>query len=71
MNAGEGVFRVLLFLGYLVLIGQTKDIRRVFAYHGAEHKTIAAYEHQEPLTPERVDRYSTLHVRCGRTSCSS
>jgi uncharacterized protein YqhQ len=37
----------------------------VFAYHGAEHKTIAAYEHEEPLTPERVDRYSTLHVRCG------
>ena len=64
-NVGEGVFRVLLFLGYLMLIGQMKDIRRVFAYHGAEHKTIAAYEHQEELTPERVDRYSTLHVRCG------
>jgi uncharacterized protein YqhQ len=65
VNAGEGVFRVLLFLGYLVLIGRMKDIRRVFAYHGAEHKTIAAYEHQEELTPENVDRYSTLHVRCG------
>jgi len=65
VNAGEGVFRVALFLGYLALIGRTEEIRRVFAYHGAEHKTIAAYEHGEELTPERVDRYSTLHVRCG------
>lgn len=65
VNAGEGVFRVLLFLGYLAIIGRTKEIRRVFAYHGAEHKTIAAYEHGEELTPENVDRYSTLHVRCG------
>ncbi|MGH2590983.1 MAG: DUF1385 domain-containing protein [Actinomycetota bacterium] len=65
VNVLEGLFRVALFLGYLVLIGRAKDIRRVFAYHGAEHKTIAAYEHEEPLTPERVDRYSTLHVRCG------
>jgi uncharacterized protein YqhQ len=64
-NVLEGVFRVALFLGYLLLIGRTKDIRRVFAYHGAEHKTIAAYEHDEPLVLERVDRYSTLHVRCG------
>jgi uncharacterized protein YqhQ len=64
-NAGEGVFRVALFLGYLVLIGRTNEIRRVFQYHGAEHKTIAAYEHHEVLTPESVDRYSTLHVRCG------
>jgi uncharacterized protein YqhQ len=65
VNAGEGVFRVLLLLGYLALIGRTKEIRRVFAYHGAEHKTIAAYEHDEELTPESVDKYSTLHVRCG------
>ena len=65
LNIGEGVFRVLLFLGYLLLIGRMKDIRRVFQYHGAEHKTIAAYEHDEPLVPEAVDKYSTLHVRCG------
>ena len=65
VNTLEGVFRVCLFLGYLLLIGRAKDIRRVFAYHGAEHKTIAAFEHEEPLVPERVDRYSTLHVRCG------
>jgi uncharacterized protein YqhQ len=65
VNVLEGVFRVALFLGYLLAIGRTKDIQRVFAYHGAEHKTIAAYEHDEPLDPEHVDRYSTLHVRCG------
>jgi uncharacterized protein YqhQ len=64
-NVLEGVFRVALFLLYLAAIGRTKDIRRVFEYHGAEHKTIAAYEHDEPLTPGAVDRYSTLHVRCG------
>jgi uncharacterized protein YqhQ len=65
VNILEGVFRVALFLAYLVLIGRTKEIKRVFEYHGAEHKTIAAYEHDEPLAPEAVDRYSTLHVRCG------
>lgn len=65
VNALEGIFRVLLFLGYLVIIGRTKEIRRVFEYHGAEHKTIAAYEHHDPLDREHVERYSTLHVRCG------
>jgi uncharacterized protein YqhQ len=64
-NVLEGVLRVLLFLGYLALIGRLKDIRRVFQYHGAEHKTIAAYEHGDRLEPGAVDRYSTLHVRCG------
>jgi uncharacterized protein YqhQ len=64
-NVLEGVFRVGIFVAYLWLIGRTKDIHRVFEYHGAEHKTIAAFEHGEPLDPERVDRYSTVHVRCG------
>jgi uncharacterized protein YqhQ len=64
-NALEGVARVALFLLYLMAIGRMKDIRRVFQYHGAEHKTIAAFEHDEPLEPDIVDRYSTLHVRCG------
>jgi uncharacterized protein YqhQ len=64
-NVLEGVLRVLLFLGYLALIGRMKDIRRVFQYHGAEHKTIAAFEHHDPLEPKAVDKYSTLHVRCG------
>jgi uncharacterized protein YqhQ len=65
LNLAEGLFRVALFLGYLALIGRMKDIRRVFEYHGAEHKTIAAYEHGDDLEPNAVDRYSTLHVRCG------
>ncbi len=64
-NVLEGLFRVGLFVGYLWLIGKTKDIHRVFEYHGAEHKTIAAFEHGDPLDPEHVDRYSTVHVRCG------
>jgi uncharacterized protein YqhQ len=65
LNLAEGLFRVSLFLGYLWLIGRMKDIRRVFEYHGAEHKTIAAYEHGDELEPNAVDRHSTLHVRCG------
>jgi uncharacterized protein YqhQ len=64
-NLLEGVVRILLFLIYLAAIGRMKEIRRVFQYHGAEHKTIAAYEHGDPLEPEAVDKYSTLHVRCG------
>jgi uncharacterized protein YqhQ len=65
VNVLEGLFRVGLFLGYILLIGRTREVRRVFEYHGAEHKTIAAYEHHDELVPENVDRYSTLHVRCG------
>jgi uncharacterized protein YqhQ len=61
----EGVFRVLLFVGYLWLIGRSKEIRRVFEYHGAEHKTIAAYEHQDELVPARIETYPKEHVRCG------
>jgi uncharacterized protein YqhQ len=61
----EGVARIAIFLAYLFAISLVSDIRRVFQYHGAEHKTIAAWEHGEELRPEAVDRYSTLHVRCG------
>jgi uncharacterized protein YqhQ len=61
----EGLVRIALFLGYLFAISFVGDIRRVFAYHGAEHKTIAAWEHGERLEPSTIDRYSTLHVRCG------
>lgn len=64
-NVLEGIFRVALFVGYLWLIGRTKDVHRVFEYHGAEHKTIAAFEDGAPLDVDHVDRYSTLHVRCG------
>ncbi len=64
--AVEGVVRVAIFVGYLVGISFIKEIRRVFMYHGAEHKTIAAFEAGEPvLEPRAVDKYSTLHVRCG------
>lgn len=61
----ESVARVAIFLGYLAAISLLADIRRVFAYHGGEHKTIAAWEHGEPLEPGAVQPYSTLHVRCG------
>ena len=64
-NVLEGILRISMFLGYILLISLLPDIRRVFQYHGAEHKTIYAYENGDPLTPEVVDRYSTLHVRCG------
>jgi uncharacterized protein YqhQ len=65
-NLIEGAIRLSLFVGYLLFIGQFKDVRRVFQYHGAEHKTIYAYENGDPLEPEMIDRkYSTLHVRCG------
>jgi uncharacterized protein YqhQ len=61
----ESAVRIVIFLAYLWAISLMADIRRVFQYHGAEHKTIAAWEHGEVLEPENVDRYSTLHVRCG------
>ena len=63
--AVEGLIRIALFFGYVWLIGRLADVRRVFAYHGAEHKTINAYEAGEPLTPERVGKYSVAHPRCG------
>ena len=61
----EGVIRIAIFLGYIVLISQMEDIKRVFMYHGAEHKTINCLEAGVPLTPENVDNYSRLHKRCG------
>ena len=65
LNVGEGALRLVLFLGYLGGISFMPDIRRVFAYHGAEHMTIHAFEHGDPLTPERIEPYSTAHPRCG------
>ena len=61
----EGVVRMAIFLLYLAGISLVADIRRVFQYHGAEHKTIAAWEHDEILEPGAIGKYSTLHVRCG------
>jgi uncharacterized protein YqhQ len=64
-NLVEGLVRLVILLGYLTLIGQTRDIRRVFGYHGAEHKTINAYESGAALDVASVQRQSTLHTRCG------
>lgn len=61
----EGVIRVGIFLLYIWLISRMEDIRRVFMYHGAEHKTINCLEHGEDLTPENIRKYSRFHKRCG------
>ncbi len=61
----DGLFKVVLFVGYLAVIGRMEDIRRVFAYHGAEHMTIYAWEAGRPLTPDEVARWSRFHPRCG------
>lgn len=64
----DGLIKFVIFLSYIALIGRLPDIRRVFEYHGAEHKTIAAYEQGEnPVTPEKASKYSRLHPRCGTT----
>ena len=65
LNLIEGVIRLVLFLLYIWGIGLTKDIQRVFQYHGAEHKTIHTYELDLPLTVENVRQQSRLHARCG------
>jgi len=64
-NVVEGLIRLVLLIGYIAAIGQAEDIRRVFAYHGAEHKTINAYEDGAPLTVDGVRSYSRQHPRCG------
>lgn len=64
-NVVDGVLRVGVFFAYLWGVGRMPDIRRVFAYHGAEHKSIHAFEHGEPLDPAHVQKHETLHVRCG------
>lgn len=64
-NLMEGVIRILFFLIYLISISLMKDIKRVFEYHGAEHKVISAYENGEELTVENVKKYSRFHPRCG------
>ncbi len=61
----EGLVRTAIFLGYLVLLSRLRDLRRVFEYHGAEHKTIACHEAGQELTPENAARFSRLHPRCG------
>ena len=64
-NVVDGLLRVAVFVFYLWLIGRMDDIRRMFMYHGAEHKTIHCYEHGLPLTPANARSFPRLHVRCG------
>jgi uncharacterized protein YqhQ len=64
-HLSEGIVRLALFLGYIVAISFIPDIKRVFQYHGAEHKSIAAYENDVELTPESANQFTTAHVRCG------
>jgi len=64
-NLAEGLIRLLLLVGYIAAIAKIPDIQRVFAYHGAEHKTINAFEAGVELTPENVSRFATEHPRCG------
>ena len=65
LNVAEGLLRLLLLLGYLAAISLLPEIRRVFAYHGAEHMTIHAFEHGDPLDERHVEPYPTAHPRCG------
>jgi len=64
-NLFEGLIRMALFFGYIYLASLMKDIKRVWEYHGAEHKTIHCYEHGDEITVENVRKYSTKHPRCG------
>lgn len=66
-NSIEGLIRISLFILYVYLVSKNKEIKRVFQYHGAEHKTIYAYENEEELTVENVRKHTTLHPRCGTT----
>lgn len=65
LNIIEGIIRVGIFLVYLYAIGKLEDIKRVFEYHGAEHKTIFCYEHDDELTAKKAKEYSRFHPRCG------
>jgi uncharacterized protein YqhQ len=64
-NLAEGLIRLGLLVGYVALIGMMPDVKRVYAYHGAEHMTIHAWEHNDPLDPSHVGKYSPAHPRCG------
>jgi uncharacterized protein YqhQ len=64
-NLAEGLIRLALLVGYVALIGLMPDVKRVYAYHGAEHMTIHAWEHNDPLDPEHVAAYPPAHPRCG------
>lgn len=61
----EGLIRLIIFIGYIMLCASIKDVKRTFMYHGAEHKTIACYEAEEELTPDNAMKHSRFHPRCG------
>ena len=65
LNLVEGIVRILIFTGYMLLVSRMSEMKRVFAYHGAEHKTIRCYEAGLPLTVENVRQQTRLHPRCG------
>ncbi|HHX23025.1 MAG: DUF1385 domain-containing protein [Tepidanaerobacteraceae bacterium] len=65
LNFVEGLLRISIFIIYVIVISLMKDIRRVFEYHGAEHKAVHCFEHDEKLTPENAAKYTTIHPRCG------
>ena len=67
MVAMESVARLLIFIGYLVLVGLMPDMKRIFMYHGAEHKALYCYQNGEAATAENAQKYSRLHPRCGTT----
>ena len=64
-NIIDGLLRIIIFLGYLLIISMSKEIQRIFQYHGAEHMSVHCFEHREKLTIENVKKYSTIHPRCG------
>lgn len=64
-NLIDGIIRIALFLLFIWLVSLWKDIRRVYEYHGAEHKTVFAFESKDPMEPEAIQKYSTFHPRCG------
>lgn len=65
LNLAEGLIRIIIFLAYIYLIARWKDVQRIFAYHGAEHKVISCYEDSSELSPANIRSYSTRHPRCG------
>ncbi len=64
-NAADGLLRMAIFIGFLLLISRWKDIRRVFEYHGAEHKVVFNYEAGTPVNVENAQAFTTYHPRCG------
>lgn len=65
LNISEGLFRLAILLGYIWLIGQMADVRRVFSYHGAEHMAVHSFEHGDVLEPQSLRQHPTMHPRCG------